>query len=53
MAKRVVDVVTSNPNKSVLVAVGIDHKYFIEKALRDSGARVLQPSDLPSTAVAK
>lgn len=46
MVSKVLAVVRDNPGKSVLVAVGIDHKYFIEGALRSNGVSVLQARDL-------
>ncbi len=36
----IVDVVARHPGSRVLVAVGIDHKYYIENALREQGIRV-------------
>jgi len=41
MVANVARVVARNPQKRVLVAVGIDHKYYLERALRDRGVKVL------------
>lgn len=46
MVERILEVVRAHPDKSILVAVGIDHKYFIEAALRDNGIRVLDVEEL-------
>ncbi len=37
----IIDVVARHPGSRVLVAVGIDHKYYIESALREEGVPVL------------
>jgi hypothetical protein len=41
LVRNIVDVVNRHPDSRVLVAVGIDHKYYIESALREQGVTVL------------
>ena len=30
----ILEIINKNPNKKILVAIGIDHKYYIEKKLK-------------------
>jgi hypothetical protein len=46
MAENVLTAVRGNPGKRILVAVGIDHKYFIEEYLTARSVRVVQAEDL-------
>lgn len=41
IVRNIVEVVARYPDSRVLVAVGIDHKYYIERALREQGIPVL------------
>jgi len=47
IAKNILDTVKKYPDKSVLVAVGIAHKYYIEQALREHEIKVLSVDELP------
>jgi hypothetical protein len=38
----ILKVIAKNPNKTILVAIGIDHKYYIEDKLEEYGVRVYQ-----------
>jgi hypothetical protein len=39
-------VIEKHPNKRILIGVGIDHKYYIERELKKMGVKVLQVDDL-------
>ena len=41
IVSNIIEVVARHPDSRVLIAVGIDHKYYIEKALREQGVPVL------------
>ena len=42
----IIDVVNRHPGSRVLVAVGIDHKYYIESALREQSIHVLSVEEV-------
>ncbi len=42
IVENILKIATENPNKKILVAVGIDHKYYIEKELEKYNIRVYQ-----------
>jgi hypothetical protein len=46
MADKLSQCIAAHPGKRVLVAVGIDHKFWLEEALRESGVRVLEVDDV-------
>ena len=46
MVSNIMDVVARHPGSRVLVAVGIDHKYYIESALREQGVPVLSVEEV-------
>ena len=39
-------IVKENPNKKILVAIGIDHKYYIEKELEKHDVKVYQVENI-------
>jgi hypothetical protein len=45
MFENVMVVVRQFPGRRILVAVGIDHKWYLERALREDGVRVLTVDD--------
>ena len=45
IVQNIIRIVQSHPNARVLVAVGIDHKYYIERELRGKGIRVLDAEE--------
>ncbi len=42
----VLKVIDENPNKSIMVAIGIDHKYYIEEKLKEHGIRVFHVEEI-------
>jgi len=46
MLAKTVAAVNAHPGKRILVAVGIDHKFFLEEGLRAQGVRVLEVADV-------
>ena len=39
-------IVRENPNKKILVAIGIDHKYYIEEELEKYGIKIYQVDNI-------
>lgn len=46
IVENILRVIAENPDKNILVAIGIDHKYYIEDRLASSGIRVYQVDEL-------
>ena len=46
MVENVLKALVRHPGKRVMVAVGIDHKYFLERELRRHGVRVISVKEL-------
>ena len=46
IVNNIMNVLAQHPGKRVLVAVGIDHKYYIERVLRERGVHVLSVEDV-------
>lgn len=46
MVQNIIRIAESHPNDRVLIAVGIDHKYYIERELRKKGIRVLDVEEV-------
>jgi len=46
IVNNILKIVKENPNKKILVAIGIDHKYYIEKELEKHGIKVYQVDDI-------
>ena len=46
IVNNVMNLLTQHPGKRVLVAVGIDHKYYIERALREQDIHVLSVEEV-------
>jgi hypothetical protein len=42
----ILKIIKENPNKRILVAIGIDHKYFIEKELEKQDVKVYQVENI-------
>lgn len=42
IVENILKVIAENPGKNILVAIGIDHKYYIEDKLEEYGVRVYQ-----------
>lgn len=49
MVENILQAIRLHPGKRVLVAVGIDHKYYIERELRRRGIRTLQVDEVIAT----
>lgn len=46
MVENVLQAIRRHPGKRILIAVGIDHKYYIERELRRRGIRTLQVNEV-------
>lgn len=46
MLAKTLAAVRAHPGKRILVAVGIDHKFFLEEGLRANGVRVMEVADV-------
>lgn len=46
IVENILKVIADNPNKYILVAIGIDHKYFIEDSLESKGIKVYQANEM-------
>jgi hypothetical protein len=42
IVENILKIINDNPNKKILVAIGIDHKYFIETELEKYGIKIYQ-----------
>ena len=42
----ILKIIKENPNKKILVAIGIDHKYYIEKELAKYGIKIYQVDNI-------
>jgi hypothetical protein len=42
----ILEIVNKNPDKKILVAIGIDHKYYIEKKLNEKNIKVYQIDEI-------
>ncbi|MBX2976807.1 MAG: hypothetical protein KF721_11785 [Ignavibacteriaceae bacterium] len=42
----IMEIVKNNPNKKILIAIGIDHKYYIEKKLKENKIKVYQVDEI-------
>ncbi|MCK4663771.1 MAG: hypothetical protein KAT68_12945 [Bacteroidales bacterium] len=42
----ILKIIKENPNKKILIAIGIDHKYYIEKELEKKNIRVYQVENI-------
>ncbi|MCK4528877.1 hypothetical protein KAW18_16025 [candidate division WOR-3 bacterium] len=46
MVQNIIRIVKSHPDDRILIAVGIDHKYYIERELQKKGIRVLYVEEI-------
>ena len=46
IVENILKIVKENPNKKILVAIGIDHKYYIEKELEKHSIKVYQVDNI-------
>ena len=46
IVQNIIRIVELHPNDKILIAVGIDHKYYIERELRKRGVRVLDVEEV-------
>ena len=46
IVSNILKIVKENPNKKILVAIGIDHKYYIEKELEKHDVKVYQVENI-------
>ncbi len=42
----ILDILKKNPNKKILIAIGIDHKYYIEKKLKEKNIMIYQVDEI-------
>ncbi|OFX56972.1 MAG: hypothetical protein A2046_05415 [Bacteroidetes bacterium GWA2_30_7] len=42
----ILEIVKTNPGKKILIAIGIDHKYFIENKLQENNIKVYQVDEI-------
>lgn len=46
IAANILEIVRRYPDKKILIAIGIDHKYFIEDRLKENGIKVYQTDEI-------
>lgn len=46
IVEKILKIIRENPSKKILVAIGIDHKYYIEKELEKNGIKIYQVDNI-------
>ncbi|MCO5266679.1 MAG: hypothetical protein M9948_12490 [Lentimicrobium sp.] len=46
IVRNILEIISANPGKKILVAIGIDHKYYIDKELENQNIKVFQTDNL-------